>query len=254
MEKNLFRSLTVLADGEQVTGFCYAHLTGREALGLLPLPYTLRILNLPDSGAGQLYAAKELTVLRDNSLLAYGRISAVLRQNVAEGALTEVVFSPGLALWEAPVSLSVEAGVSMSETLRRILAASGTGIPLLSFPGKDPVRSRGQAFYGRAAECVNEALSAADARACLSPAGLRVIPREGLPVSLNLSERDLIDVPSFTDGQMILRTTVTGWPAGEKVSVKWKNGSAEGLVTEKRVDANTMDGKWENTLIVQMNT
>ena len=53
MEKNLFRSLTVLADGEQVTGFCYAHLTGREALGLLPLPYTLRILNLPDSGLDQ---------------------------------------------------------------------------------------------------------------------------------------------------------------------------------------------------------
>ena len=92
MEKNLFRSLTVLADGGQVTGFCYAHLTGREALGLLPLPYTLQILNLPDSGAGQLYAAKELTVLRDNSLLAYGRISAVLRQNVPEGALTEVSF------------------------------------------------------------------------------------------------------------------------------------------------------------------
>ena len=254
MEKNLFRSLTVLADGEQVTGFCYARLTGREALGLLPLPYILRILNLPDSGTGQLYAAKELTILRENSLLACGRVSAVLRHNVPEGALTEVVFSPGLELWEAPVSLSVEAGVSVAETLRRILAASGTGIPLLSFPGEDPVRTRGQAFYGRAAECVNEALSAVAARACISPAGLRVIPRERLPVSLYLSERDLIDVPSFTDGQMILRTTVTGWPVGERVSVKWKNGSAEGLVVERRVDVNTQEGRWENTLIVQMNT
>ena len=231
MEKNLFRSLTVLADGEQVTGFCYARLTGRETLSLLPLPYTLRILNLPDSGAGQLYTAKELAVLRENSLLAYGRVSAVLRRNVPEGSLTEVVFSPGLKLWEAPVSVSVEAGASVSETLRRILAASG-----------------------RAAECVNEALSAAAAGACLCPAGLRVIPREGLPVSLHLSERDLIDEPSFTDGQMILRTTVTGWPVGEKASVKWKDGSAEGLVMERRIDADTMNGKWENTLIVQMNT
>ena len=252
MEKNLFRSLTVLADGEQVTGFCYARLTGREALDLLPLPYTLRILNLPDSGTGQLYAAKEVSVLRDNSLLACGRVSAVLRQNVPEGALAEVVFSPGLSLWEAPVSLSVEAGVSVSETLRRILAASGTGIPLLAFPGEDPVRTRGQAFYGRAAECINEALSAIPARAFLGPAGLRVIPREGLPVSLHLSERDLIDVPSFTDGRMILRTTVTGWPVGERVSVKWKNGSAEGLVTERRVDINTHEGRWESTLIIRL--
>ena len=80
MEKNLFRSLTVLADGEQVTGFCYARLTGREALGLLPLPYPLRLLNLPDSGTGLLYAAGNLSVLRDRSLLAWGRVSAVLRR------------------------------------------------------------------------------------------------------------------------------------------------------------------------------
>ena len=252
MEKNLFRSLTVLADGEQVTGFCYARLTGREAPGLLPLPYTLKLLNLPDSGTGQLYAAKELSVLRDDSLLAYGRISAVFRHNEPEGAVTEAVFSPGLALWEAPVSLSVEAGVSVSETLKRILSASGTGIPLLSFPGPDPVRSRGQAFYGRAAECVNEALSAVPARACLSPAGLRVIPREGLPVSLYLSGRDLIDVPSFTDGRMILRTVVTGWPVGESVSVKWKDGSAEGLVIERRVDVNTHEERWETVLVVEI--
>ena len=252
MEKNFFRSLTVFADGEQVTGFYYAHLTGREALGLLPFPYTLRILNLSDNGVGQLYAAKELTVLRDNSLLAYGRVSAVFRRNVPEGVITEAVFSPGLALWEAPVSLSVEAGVSVSETLRRILAASGTGIPLLAFPGEDPVRNRGQAFYGRAAECVNEALSAVSARACLSPAGVRVIPRSGLPVSLYLSDRDLIDVPSFTDGQMILRTAVTGWPIGEKVSVKWKDGSAEGLVVERRVEADTMNGRWETVLVIEI--
>ena len=88
MEKNLFRSLTVLADGEQVTGFCYARLTGREALGLLPLPYTLRLLNLPDSGTGLLYAARNLSVLRDGSLLAWGRVSAVLRRTVPEGMIT----------------------------------------------------------------------------------------------------------------------------------------------------------------------
>lgn len=112
----------------------------------MPLPYTLRLLNLPDSGTGLLYAARNLSVLRDGSLLAWGRVSAVLRRTVPEGTLTEVVFSPGLSLWEAPVSLSVEAGVSVSETLRRILAASGTGISLLAFPGPDPVRTRGQAF------------------------------------------------------------------------------------------------------------
>lgn len=49
-----------------------------------------------------------------------------------------------------------------------------------------------------------------------------MIPAEGLPVSLYLTDRDLIDTPFFTDGQMILRTTVTGWPVGERISVNGK--------------------------------
>ena len=39
--------------------------------------------------------------------------------------------------------------------------------------------SRLQAFYGRAAECVNEALSAAKARGYLTEAGLGIVPEEG---------------------------------------------------------------------------
>ena len=82
-----------------------------------------------------------------------------------------------------------------------------------------------------------------------TPADIRVLLRR-----LYLTDRDLIDTPCFTDGQMILRTTVTGWPVGERISVKWKDGSAEGLVTERRMDIDTLNGKWESTLIIQMNT
>jgi hypothetical protein len=57
------------------------------------------------------------------------------------------------------VSVDVESGASVSETVRRLLEASGTGLQLLSFPGEDPVSTRGQAFFGRAAECIIEALS-----------------------------------------------------------------------------------------------
>ena len=252
MEKNLFRSLTVLADGEQVTGFCYARLTGREALGLLPLPYTLRLLNLPDSGTGLLYAARNLSVLRDGSLLAWGRVSAVLRRTVPEGKLTEVVFSPGLSLWEAPVSLSVEAGASVSETVRRILAASGTGISLLPFPGPDPVFSRGQAFFGRAAECVNAALSAASARGYLAGNGLCAVPASGLPVSAVLSEADLLNELAFAGGLMVLRTRVVGWTVGKRLSVSWQGKTAEGIVTERSVSADNTEGCWQAELLAEV--
>ena len=250
--KDLSRTLTVLADGEPVTGFAHARLTGRDAVGLYPYPFTLKLWNLPDSAYYRLSAAKEISVLHKDSILARGTVSDVYRETVPEGTLTRAVFAAGLGLWQAPVSLSVEAGIPVSETVRRILAVSGAGISLLSFPGEDPVRSRGQAFSGRAAECVESALSAAKARCCLAPAGLCVIPAAGLPVSMELTEADLTDAPAGAgDRMLVLRTKVIGWPLGKQVSVKWKNESAGGLVVERCVDADNLEGNWRCELLLE---
>ena len=249
----LDRSLTVLADGAPVTGFRRAYLTGRDALGLYPMPFTLRLWNISEEGYLALQAAKTLSVRHGDSVLASGSVSDVCRRTVPEGTLTEVAFAAGLGLWETPVSLSVEAGVSVSETVRKILDASGTGISLLSFPGEDPVRSRAQAFFGRVAECIEEALSAAGARGYLTESGLCVVPPSGLPVSMELSPSDLLEDPVFVGkGLLLLRTRITGWPLGKQVSVKWKDWSQMGLVLERSVDADNMDGKWESELLMRV--
>ena len=246
------RTLRVFADGEELISFHHACLEGREALGLLPMPYRLRIRNLSDSDYYRLKAASGVEVLHGLSVLASGRVSDVYRRLVPEGTMTEVMFSPGLSLWEATVSLTVEAGVTVSETVRRILRASGTGISLVSFSGPDPVRRRPQAFFGRAAECVNEVLSAAGGRGYLTPSGLCVVPREVLPVSLVLSERDLLSDPVKTGSLLVLRTPVTGWPLGKRVSVRWKGLSAEGLITEHGVNADTLNGNWISELLIEV--
>ena len=252
---DLFRKLTILADGEPLIGFRHVRLSGVDTIGLYPMPFTLRIWNLADSDYWRLVAAKEVTVLPEDSILAAGMISDLCRSAVQEGMMTEIVFSAGLQLWEAPVSLSVESGVSVSETVRRILETSGTGITLLSFPGEDPVRSRGQVFSDRAAECVEIALSAAKARCCLTPSGLCVIPASGLPVSMELTEKDLIDAPSRAgNGLRILRTRVTGWLPGKMVTVNWKGESFSGLVTERSIDADNMEGNWQAELIIEVKT
>ncbi len=250
---DLSRELAVRVDGEPVTGFVHVRLTGIDTIGLYPMPFTLRIWNLPDSEYYKLTAAKELSVFHDDSMLAAGMISDICRCTVPEGQVTEIVFSSGLRLWEAPVSLSVEAGVSVSDTVRRILSASGTDIQLLSFPGSDPVRIRGQAFSGRTAECIETALSAASARCCLMPAGLCAIPASGLPVSMELTEVDLLDDPvRVGNWLLLLRTKVTGWPLGKRVSISWKGQSAEGLVVERNVDADNMQGNWQCELLIEV--
>ena len=249
---DLNRNLSVYADDEPVNGFRHAYLSGRDAVGLLPLPFLLRIWNPDESAYLLLCSAKDVAVMSDDSVLAFGKVSAVYRRTVPEGIACEIIFSPGLKLWDAQVSLSVEAGVSVSETVRRILAASGTGIPLLSWPGEDPVRSRGQAFFGRAAECVNEALSATGAKACLNRSGLCVLPAADAPVTLVLSEADLIDAPVTVNNLIVLRTRVVGWPLGKKASIRWKGQSWEGVVTERAVEADNMDGDWQCELALKI--
>ena len=237
--------LTVLADGEPFASENRFRLYGTMRIGLFPSLFLLQCWNLSDSDVFRLQNTKELSVMREDSCLAFGRVSDVFTETVPEGTVTVVAFSTGLDLWEGRVSLSVPAGVSVSETVRRILSASGTGIRLLSFPGRDPVFSRGQAFCGRAAECVTEALSAAGAEGYLVPAGMCVIPAEPLPATLHLGV--------FADGgrKMILKMTVTGFQPGEEMTLAWEGKTYSGLILERMTEADTGAGIRNTQLLIK---
>ena len=202
----------------------------------------------------RLQNTKELSVMRENSCLAFGQVSDVFCRTVPEGTITTVAFSLGLDLWESRVSLSIPAGTPVSETVRRLLAASGTGIRLLSFPGEDPVCFRGQAFFGRAAECIVDAISAASARVYPVPAGLCVIPADPLPATLHLKEKDLTDQTAFVDGgrKMILSTMVTGFQPGEEMTLEAEGKAYSGLILERMTEADTVLGPWSTQLLIEL--
>ena len=252
MQNQMDRKLTILADGELVSGYARARLLGTERLGLYPSLFMLHLWNVAEEDYLALSRSKEVTVLHDDVVLASGTVSDAFRSRGKNGTEAHVAIAPGLRLWEAAVSLDVESGVTVSETVRLLLEASGTGIQLLSFPGEDPVTSRGLAFYGRAAECIEEALGKAGVQCCLVHSGLCVIPKEGLPVSMVLTEEDLIDVPSFNcSGDMVLRTGPAGWTLGKGVEVQYGGSVNRGLISERMINLDTGDGPWRVELIVQ---
>ena len=247
------RTFTILADGESVTGYGRARLFGTERLGLYPSLFMLHLWNVAEEDYLALSRSKEVTVLQDDVVLVSGTVSDTFRSRGKSGAEAHVAIAPGLKLWEAAVSLDVESSVTISETVRRLLEASGTGIQLLSFPGEDPVTTRGQAFYGRAAECIEEALGKAGARCCLVPSGLCVVPKEGLPVSMVLTEEDLSDVPSFNcGGDMVLRTGPVGWTLGKGVEVRYGGTVSQGLISERMIHLDTGDGPWRVEVVVEL--
>ena len=249
---NSERTLSVFADGEPVTSSARTRLIGHEGLRLYPFLFMLNLLNLAEEDYLLLSRAREVEVKYREVVLVSGIVSDVFRNAKKNGTETHVAVSPGLDLWEAVVSVDVEAGVSVSETVRRLLEASGTGIQLLSFPGEDPVSTRGQAFFGRTAECIEVALSKCGARCCLVYSGILVIPKEGLPVSMVLTEEDLQEAPAFNGGgDMILRTGTAGWTLGKFVEVRYGGMSSTGLISERLLNQDTGDGPWRVELVVE---
>jgi hypothetical protein len=73
-----------------------------------------------------------------------------------------------------------------------------------------------------------------------------------MPDSLVLTESDLMDEPVRVGNLSILRTAPVGWPLGKQVSVTWKGQSLEGLVTERSVDADTMEGNWQSEMMIEV--
>ena len=266
------RTLSVTLDGEPLSFSGRMRLRGKDDLSLFPALFTLDLWNLPEEMALRLSRCRNIAVSHMDACLVSGRVWDVYRRGTPEGILTSVSVSLGLELWESAVSLSVPAGTPVSETVRRILDASGTGIPLLSAFSPDPVSVRGQSFFGRAAECVTEALSAVPCRAMLVPAGLMVVPKQGNGPADRITEADLTDAPIFTGGSlhgvpslMILSASVSGWRPGQTVEAEWIGGRdqgaggrfyreicARGIITERSVDADTGDGSWKCGMIAEI--
>jgi hypothetical protein len=186
--------------------------------------------------------------------LASGIISDVYTQTVPEGTVTVVAFSLGLNLWNAEVSVSCPAGTSISDDVRAILEASGTGLQLLSFPCEDPQPLRGRAYAGKAAESITSALSQAGARGFLTPAGLQVIPKHPLPARLHLTEADLTDRPVFADAgrKMILSTNVVGFQPGDEMTLSFAGTTTQGLIVSRLVDADSYAGPWKTELLIEI--
>lgn len=248
------RALFVLCDGQVFAHGCRFHLSGKTGIGLFPSLFLLQCWNLSDADVFRLRNTKELSVYRDDSCLAFGKVSDVFRETVQEGTVTTVAFSLGLDLWEGQISLSAPAGATVSETVRLLLDASGTGIQLLSFPGEDSVFTRCQSFYGRAADCIAMALTVAGAKGYLVPAGLCIVPAEPLEPMLHLTRADLTDAPMIATGgrKMILSTSVTGFQPGEEMTLEMDGECWQGLILERMVEADTGYGEWRTQLLVQL--
>ena len=244
------REMSVFADGRSIAAGCRLHLSGKETLSVRPDLFRLEIYDLSGSSFSLLAGAKKISVRSGPSVLAEGSICGVHRRQEAGRSLVTAVFSPAYDFWQSSVSLSVPAGMRLSDTARLLL--EGSGFPLLSFSGQDRVFSRAQAFYGRRADALARLAEAAGAEACVTAEGVRVIGKTDQAVTLELTERELLSAPSPADGRVILTVPVSGWPVGAYVRFTHPGGTGEGRIVSRLLDADTASGPWRSELLAEV--
>ena len=174
------RTLTVLADGEEIMGLPHIRLSARYGQSLYPYPFFLRVWNAPETVYHRLERAKTILVLHGETVLAAGDSVDVTREIVEEGNLITVTFALGFHFWNSWVSLSVEAGATVADTVRQLLVAAGSDKQLLTEPKNNAVFSRPQTFFGRLPEAIADVLSACGVRPYLVPSGIALKPADKL--------------------------------------------------------------------------
>ena len=245
------RCLAVTVDGQTIAEGCRVELFGLSNLSLYPDLLSLRITNLSESSVNLLKQGKEISVYRGLSLVTGGDIQDVVQETVSDGVLTTVGFSFGTRFWEASVSLSLEAGMKASETIRHLLAASECGAQLLSFPEEDPVFARPQAFFGRLADAVDSVMSGVPGKACLVPGGVIVVPEHSENVDVEITEAEMVDEPEFLADRAVVRTLPTGWPMGRRARVRYRGREFTGVIAYHELYADTADRLFQSELMIE---
>ena len=86
------RRLTVLADGEPFAADSRFRLSGTVRIGLFPSPFLLQCRNLAGADIFRLRNTKTLSVLREDSCLAFGQVADVFVRTAPEGTVTTAAF------------------------------------------------------------------------------------------------------------------------------------------------------------------
>ena len=250
------RDLRLFADGAEIAQFCRVRLDARETLSLLPQLCHLEIENLSDSSTALLSGARSVEARTGDSILFSGEILTCCPRVQSGRSILSLDISPGFPLWQSSVSLSLSAGLSVSDTFRAVLAASlqpsgqPTAVPLCAFTADDIRLTRPQSFFGRTCDALRSLADSVQAHAFLSPAGLSVISRRPASPTLTLPPEALLSDPVFLPDCILLTTSILGWPLGASLQFTWRNAPRSGLLASRLLHLDNVSGPWLSQLEV----
>ena len=246
--EQFIRDLHVFLNDHEIAQGCHMLLTAQTTLTLRPALHHLDVYDLSDSSMAMLAGGGVLEVRTGISVLSRGEVTEHYTSRQKGKTITSIVFSPGLSLWSSSVSLSLSSGLKASDTMKALLAASGTGISLAAFAAEDAAFFRPQAFFGRICDALAVLAESVHADIFMAPAGVCASGRDQRAPSAAIPESSLLSVSPISGSSLILSTTMLDWLPGTVIQTKWQGSSITGRILSSLIQADNVSGPWKSEL------
>lgn len=246
-EINTLRSLKIMADGRYVAESCRIAVEGKTSMTCLPDVWQIAIYSCTDQDLAILRRASQVDILgQAGSVLVSGAPADIIRTVLDTSVVTTLFFMEGEAFWRSAINLSIRAGATARQTVERLIAPSKTA--LAAFPETTLSFQRGQSWFGRAADAVDDIVKAIHCRAYTIQNALYVVQKGMASVRATLKESAVLDTPSFMKDGVILRTDVTGLLCGEMVYADLPLVHGTFRLAAQTVTADNYSGAWQSMI------
>lgn len=237
------RPMKVYADNDEVAKKLRKRLIGKTVMSLMPDFYTLEISGLLDEDMQYLKFCKEIKVVgEDNSILALGKIQEIYQRQEGMSEVTTVSFADGMDFWTTITNQSIGKGATVRNSIATVLGS----FPLASYMADDDRFFRGQAYLGRLPDVVSAMAKSVHARAYFTQSQVHVVKKGAASSVLFIPDKEIIDLPGFTNGMCIIKTKVKGYPVGLMVVMEGQEKKYRLLSQALRADC--WEGDWISEL------
>lgn len=238
------RTLRLYADGKLVDTE-RIRVVGKSSMTLSPDAWTVSLSNADAGSRSQLGNAKEMVVTNGSGgVLCKGTPVdvTVVTEGVTE--IARVLLVSGMDFWRSTVSMSIQGGSSVQETLCMLISRAGLPLSMGLCPGASGRIPSGQTFYGRTAGYVDRLASMIGGRA-FTFQGLLGIAVPGDTEAAALTE-EMAGEPEEWLGGWRIRTRMIGYPIGQTLKL---NGRIYRMVGQE-IEADTRQGAWTSYLLL----
>ena len=238
---NESRPLILEAGGVQIADGARIRVRGSAAMNLMPNCYFVDVYGLTGYDMAEMTRKVQISVYGEyNGLLLTGELEDIYAHSEALARITTLVVSDGMSFWQTPVSRTLKAGATVSQTARALLK----DVVPMGYNAKDFKILRGQTYTGRLADQIAMLAKSVDARVYFLNGSVQFTGKNRTTDITELPEDEIVNRPGEADGVLSVETIAKGYSVGRGYSVY---GRPYRLIRQT-YDLDNWQGAWKSEL------